>query len=84
MHGFLNFFAASVFASVDGADEDQLTAILMDEAPSSFSFTERALTWQGKRADTESIERVRRGLAVSFGSCSFEEPVQDLRDLKLI
>jgi len=84
MHGFLNVFAASVFASVNSADEDQLVAILTDEAPSSFSFTDDALIWQGKRAGTESIARVRRDLAVSFGSCSFEEPVQDLRQLGLI
>ena len=84
MHGFLNVFAASVFASVDGADENQLVAVLTDEAPSSFSFSDDALIWQGKRAGAESIERVRRDLAVSFGSCSFEEPVQDLRDLGFI
>lgn len=84
MHGFLNVFAASVFASVDSADEDQLVAVLTDEAPSSFSFSDDALIWQGKRAGAESIERARRDLVISFGSCSFEEPVQDLRDLGFI
>jgi hypothetical protein len=33
---------------------------------------------------TERIRQARERLAISFGSCSFEEPVEDLRALKLL
>ena len=84
MHGFLNIFAASAFAAQENMDEKDLVAILNDQRASSFSFSKDGVGWKGLRVSVESIERARRDLAVSFGSCSFEEPVEDLRSLGLI
>ncbi len=84
MHGFLNVFAAAILASASECDEGQLVTILLDETAASFSFDEDGLTWRDRRAGAEAVERARRDLAVSFGSCSFEEPVEDLRALGLI
>ena len=33
------------------------------------------------RCTTEHLRGVRREFAISFGSCSFEEPVADLKEL---
>ncbi len=84
MHGFLNVFAAAAFALADDCSEELLVKILSDQDPSSFSFEDDALTWNGLRAGIKVIEAARRNLLTSFGSCSFEEPVDDLRSLGLI
>lgn len=77
MHGFLNVFIAALFP------EDALE-ILLEGDPHAFAFDEGALTWRDRRATVAEIETMRRDVAVSFGSCSFEEPVADLRELGLL
>lgn len=73
MHGFLNVFTAAVFAR-RGVGASELEAILMAESVAKLP----TLT------DGNEIAAVRRDFAISFGSCSFEEPVADLKALHLI
>jgi len=84
MHGFLNVLAAGVLAHAQSANEVDLSAILADGDPSHFRFDADGLTWLGKRVTLEGIAEARRELIVSFGSCSFEEPLEDLRALGLL
>lgn len=80
MHGFVNLFTAAAFAW-QGGKKQMVTDVLNDVDPSAFSFTDAELRWRGERLTTAEIETARRDFAHSFGSCSFEEPVQDLREL---
>lgn len=75
MHGFINLFMAA--ALIGAADEE----ILLDEDPRSFLFDDEHASWHGYGATTELLERMRREFAISFGSCSFEEPIADLKEL---
>ena len=72
-HGFLNLLAACVFG-----DEEELLAT-REIALDADSF--RAA---GRGADAETCARVRRELFASIGSCSFEEPVGELRALGIL
>jgi hypothetical protein len=83
MHGFLNVFGAAVLAHARGLDQEQLRPILLDENPASFRFGEDGFRWRGWHATTAEMEAARRQV-VSFGSCSFDEPVHDLRGLGLL
>ncbi len=74
MHGFLNVFLAA--AMPDHADE-----ILIEEDPHAFSFDDDGASWRDQRVTTSELATMRRERAISFGSCSFEEPVADLREL---
>jgi len=80
MHGFVNVFAVAAFAWHD-TDRDLILAILTEEDPRSFEFAEDALHWRGRRISTTQIQTARSDFAHSFGSCSFEEPVEDLQEL---
>jgi hypothetical protein len=71
MHGFVNVFMAAAIA--DRAEE-VLTS-------SEFSFDDDGVSWRDVRVSTEEIATMRRTLAASFGSCSFEEPIADLKEL---
>jgi hypothetical protein len=80
MHGFVNVFTAAAFAWHDVAS-GRLAAVLTEEDPRAFEFDEDELRWRGLRLTTAQIRSARRDFAHSFGSCSFEEPVADLRAL---
>jgi hypothetical protein len=79
MHGFLNVFIAAAFAW-DGEGE-LLEQILKEEDPRAFVFADDVLQWRNYSLTTRQIQASRRDFAHSFGSCSFEEPVADLREL---
>ncbi len=74
MHGFLNVFLAA--AMLDHAEE-----ILAETDPRAFAFDDGYASWRGHRVSTEELRTMRSELATSFGSCSFEEPIHDLREL---
>jgi hypothetical protein len=80
MHGFVNVFAAAAFAW-HGAGPDVLVALLAEEDPGAFEFVGDELLCRGHRLTADQIQTARRDFAHSFGSCSFEEPVADLRTL---
>jgi len=81
MHGFVNVFAAAALGRLHGLDVGTLTEIVSDAAAGSFAFDADGLRWRDLRAPTAVLEETRRAVAVSFGSCSFDEPRDDLRAL---
>ena len=82
-HGFLNVFIAAAFAW-HGRDHATLVELLDDAEPDSFSFSSEEIGWRGYHLTTAQIHPVRQEFAHSFGSCSFEEPVDGLRALGLL
>jgi hypothetical protein len=74
MHGFLNVFLAA--AMLDHAEE-----ILEETDARAFAFDDAGASWRGHRVSTAELATMRREFATSFGSCSFEEPIGDLRSL---
>jgi hypothetical protein len=80
MHGFINVFGAGVLAHARHLNEDQVRAIIEDEDPQDFIFEDDGFRWKDWRATTEEIVAARREV-VSFGSCNFDEPREDLRKL---
>jgi hypothetical protein len=80
MHGFINVFVAAAFAW-HGMDRESLILVLEESHASAFKFSEDRLHWRGLTLSTDQIRTARHDFAHSFGSCSFEEPLQDLRKL---
>ncbi len=77
-HGFLNLLAAAVLE--DGDTE----AIVAEEDPQAFALDDDALAVHGHRAGAKTIEAARAELFIAYGSCSFDEPVEDLTALGLL
>jgi hypothetical protein len=80
MHGFLNVLGAAVLAAEHRWDAHQTSIMLDDENRESFSFTEDYFEWREWKIDVERLQ-YRRKFVASFGSCSFDEPRDDLRAL---
>ena len=83
MHGFLNVLGAAVLAAEHQWDANQTAIMLDDENADSFSFSDDFFSWREWRLDTKRLQ-YRRRFVVSFGSCSFDEPRDDLRELNLL
>lgn len=83
MHGFINLFIAAALCD-SGQPEGDVRLALEDTEAGHFAFTSDAATWQGHRIPTGALRRVREQVAISFGSCSFDEPLRDLRALGLL
>ncbi|MGD0048654.1 MAG: hypothetical protein ABSE42_16755 [Bryobacteraceae bacterium] len=83
MHGFLNVFVGATFAWL-GMDRTMLTSLLNETDPTAFDFQNDGLRWRDWRASAAEVAQARREFAHSFGSCSFEEPIDDLRALGLL
>jgi hypothetical protein len=83
MHGFLNVLGAAILAAEHKWDEKQTAAMLEDENPKSFSFDDEFFAWREWKIDLKRLEN-RRKFVTSFGSCSFDEPREDLRALNLL
>lgn len=81
MYGFVNVFVAAAAVRAVQAPESDVLAVLEESNPKAFVFTNSGVTWRDKPIDLARLARVRETFAVSFGSCSFEEPIADLKSL---
>ena len=82
-HGFLNVFVAGVLCHARGCDAAALQPVIEDEDPKHFRFEDDGLCWKALHATTEEVIAARKQAVISFGSCSFDEPREDLRSLGL-
>jgi hypothetical protein len=69
-HGFLNLLAAAIF-------EDEEAALAEDD-PGAFRLDGDVFRWRDREASEVDVRKGRE-LFVAFGSCSFSEPVDELR-----
>ena len=83
MHGFLNVLGAGVLAIEHDWSEGETADMLNDERTESFSFDDASFAWREWEVATDRI-RMHRKLVTSLGSCSFDEPREDLRALKIL
>ncbi|HUY92767.1 MAG TPA: hypothetical protein VMV10_28765 [Pirellulales bacterium] len=79
--GFVNLLSAAVMAGVHHLPDFEVQLIVEDESAASFQFGLPEFRWNGLSATLEQVESVRRRSLLSFGSCSFDEPRNDLRVL---
>ena len=83
MHGFLNVLGAAILAAEHKWNKKQTAAMLEDENPKSFSFDDEFFAWREWKIDLKGLNN-RRRFVTSFGSCSFDEPREDLRALGVL
>jgi hypothetical protein len=82
MFGFLNVLLA-VSALVAGMGEADAVALLDERDPNAARFGREGVRWRGQTMDMDALDRARDSMA-AFGSCSFREPLADLRALQLL
>ncbi len=84
MHGFLNVFGAGILAHALGTGREMLTACVAETDPDAFVFSDDRFAWRDHLVTFEALIQAREGFLSGFGSCSFDEPRDDLRALGLM
>lgn len=83
MYGFLNVFLAAALLHA-GHSPATLLALLEERDAAAIVADANGLSWRGLHVSAAQVAQARARFAGSFGSCSFEEPVQDLAALRLL
>ncbi len=83
MYGYLNVMLATALIAAGATDADAVE-ILEEPDPAAFRFDPDGVSWHALRVGTADLARTRAERMISFGSCSFREPVDDLRGLGLL
>jgi len=83
MFGFLNVFLTTAFLR-RGLDDAEALRLLEERSPEAFRFSAEGVEWRGHRIDRAAVEEARKAGIVAFGSCSFAEPVGEVRGMGLL
>jgi hypothetical protein len=81
MHGFLNVFLAAAAIKAAILDQDGATRLLEETSPSAFRFESCHAGWRDLSIPCEALSSARAQFAISYGSCSFDEPLAEVRSL---
>jgi hypothetical protein len=83
MFGYLNVFTAAA-ALTAGWDDASVLPILESRDPGAFRFDADGLSFGERKIPSTVLARTREQFALSFGSCSFAEPVGEAQSLSLL
>lgn len=84
MHGFLNVFFAGLLAKSHKLEIQKIAEIIEDEHPESFKFSSEGLHWRHLSMTSCEIQAYRNEGLSSYGSCSFDEPRDEMREFQLL
>ncbi len=80
-HGFLNLLTAAALAAGGSTPQDVTAAMA---GTGSIAVGAAGITWEGSRIGITALRDMRNHLFPSYGSCSFDEPVDDLVALGIL
>lgn len=83
-YGFFNVLGAALFAYHCNLALGEIVSCLIDEDPNHFIFSEEHFSWKENSIAAVDIQRIRNDKVISFGSCSFYEPIEGLSALGLL
>jgi hypothetical protein len=82
-HGFLNVFVAGAALHAGAIGPERVADVLEESDPRAFIVDPMHVGWRDVRLEAEQVAAAREQ-CVAFGSCSFDEPVNDLRELGIL
>lgn len=82
MYGYLNVLLAAA-AALRGAGLSAATDALLETDARTINVSETAIKWREQSLDDKGVTALRQ-FFVSFGSCSFDEPVGEARAMGLL
>ena len=83
MHGFLNVLVAAAFVRA-GMSAGMAEEVLEEESCQALRFEDSGVSWRTQRLTNNQLADTRKHFALSFGSCSLQEPMDDLLALGLL
>jgi len=84
MHGFLNVAILAALVYWQKVTPEDALAVLKESSIEGFQFRADSIWWRDRQLNRLEIEATRQHFFRSFGSCSFQEPIDELKELKLL
>lgn len=84
MHGFLNVFGGGMLAHVHQLNMAELQTIIAEENPAAFTFSTDTFAWHNLAINADQMQVLRQTGLSSYGSCSFDEPREDLQKIGVL
>ncbi len=78
-HGFINLLAAALLANDRAIEDEEVAHVLSEESYDAFVLDERRFGWHDNIIHDDAVREGRDLAMRSYGSCSFDDPVDDLR-----
>jgi hypothetical protein len=84
MHGFLNVAVLAALVYWQKIKPTIGVELLKESKCDNFQFSTDGIFWKDYQLNIAEIEQTRQRFFRSFGSCSFQDPINDLKELKLL
>jgi hypothetical protein len=82
--GFVNVFIGAALLHHGVIEQEELEMLLSDNHGKHFEFSPMSVAWKSRSVSLIQLREAREKFCASFGSCSFEEPLGDLRSIHLL
>jgi hypothetical protein len=82
--GFVNVFLGGALLHHGVIEQEELEMLLSDNHGKHFEFSPMSVAWKGRSVSLIQLREAREKFCASFGSCSFDEPLGDLRSIHLL
>lgn len=84
MQGFLNLSILTAFVYWQKLTPEEALKIMQESSITSFQFQEDNIAWKDRSLNLVELQQARQYFFRSFGSCSFQEPLDELGELQLL
>ncbi|MDM9382639.1 hypothetical protein QUB80_18245 [Chlorogloeopsis sp. ULAP01] len=84
MHGFLNVTLVAALIYQQKITQAEALELLRESSPEALKITADSISWRDYQLNLAEIEQTRQKFFRSFGSCSFDEPIDALNKIKLL
>ncbi|MBD2730651.1 hypothetical protein H6G96_31120 [Nostoc sp. FACHB-892] len=84
MHGFLNVAVLAALVYCQKITAQEALVVLQESTVESFQVSADSIVWKNRRLDIWELQKARQSFFRCFGSCSFQEPIELLKNLKLL
>ncbi len=84
MQGFLNLSILTALVYGQKLTLEEALIVLQESSRSSFQFQDDNIAWKDRLLNLTELQQARQHFFRSFGSCSFQEPLDELEELQLL
>ena len=84
MQGFLNLSILTALVYWQKLNQEEALIVLQESSLSSFQFQDDNIAWKDRHLNLAELQQARKSFFRSFGSCSFQEPLNELGELQLL
>lgn len=84
MYGFVNVAVLAALVYWQKVTAQEALVVLQESDIDTFQVSADSIVWKNRRLNIWELQKARQSFFRCFGSCSFQEPIESLKNLKLL